>query len=265
MYANQFNASSACNGGAGYGNCAGFIEWLSAGAALIWGNNAPVLNSTTESGINYIVWFEALRVSNTTYSQTAAPNGWGYCGTTQTGSLSNWDQNSNATSGYHCLDSPGMGVGDLLTGNFPTVCDQTTGCGTYNGSWSNEAVDPVYEWENTFTPVPSNPSGTANFFPSAAPTGPQWVANVDYYLWCNASTGNHSGCSTFTGATGTGSGALASRPSTCTTGVAWFSTDQGSWNGSGNGFGSGVLSKCSATNTWTNYYTPYVYPHPLDM
>jgi len=47
--------------------------------------------------------------------------------------------------------------------------------------------------------------------------------------------------------------------------VAYFSTDQGSWNTSGNGFGNGVLDKCTGTNTYTNAaYTPYTYPHPLD-
>lgn len=69
--------------------------------------------------------------------------------------------------------------------------------------------------------------------------------------------------SMFDGTSGTGSGARASRPATCTTGVAWWATDQGSWNTSGSG-GQGVLDKCTATNTWTNAaYVPYEYPHPL--
>jgi hypothetical protein len=65
----------------------------------------------------------------------------------------------------------------------------------------------------------------------------------------------------FTGATGVGSGTLASRPGTCTTGVGYWATDQGSWNTGGAG-GQGAFYKCTSTNTWTAYYTPYPYPHP---
>lgn len=66
----------------------------------------------------------------------------------------------------------------------------------------------------------------------------------------------------FDGTVGTGSGVRVSRPATCTTGVAYWSTDQGSWNSSGSG-GQGVLDKCTSTNTWTNaWYVPYDYPYP---
>jgi len=63
-----------------------------------------------------------------------------------------------------------------------------------------------------------------------------------------------------------GYGTLASRPATCTTGVFWFATDQGSWNtAAGTPGGQGIGYKCTATNTWTAYYTPLTYPHPLDV
>lgn len=66
----------------------------------------------------------------------------------------------------------------------------------------------------------------------------------------------------FNGTVGVGRGVLASKPATCTTGVGYWATDQGSWNTGGSG-GQGVFYKCTATNTWTQYYTPYTYPNPL--
>jgi hypothetical protein len=55
----------------------------------------------------------------------------------------------------------------------------------------------------------------------------------------------------FDGTAGVGSGAYASLPVTCTTGVAYWATDRRK------------LYKCTDTDTWTEYYTPYTYPHPL--
>jgi len=68
--------------------------------------------------------------------------------------------------------------------------------------------------------------------------------------------------SSFNGTTGVGYGLLSARPTTCTAGVGYWATDQGSWNTSGSG-GQGVFYKCLSTNTWALYYTPYSYPHPL--
>ena len=96
------------------------------------------------------------------------------------------------------------------------------------------------------------------------------VANRDYYP--SASGVQTSPTSPFDGTSGTGWGTLANRPTTCTPGVAYFATDQGSWNtSSSNPYGvqqngaDGVLYKCTAPNTWTLYYTPYTYPHPLQL
>ena len=64
----------------------------------------------------------------------------------------------------------------------------------------------------------------------------------------------------FNGTSGVGSGLLSARPSSCTTGVGYWATDQGNWNATG---ASGLFYKCTSTNTWTQSYTPYPYPHPL--
>jgi hypothetical protein len=60
-----------------------------------------------------------------------------------------------------------------------------------------------------------------------------------------------------------GVGVIASRPGTCTTGVAYWATNEGEWNSTNGATADGRLYKCTSTNTWTLYYTPYTYPHPL--
>jgi hypothetical protein len=65
----------------------------------------------------------------------------------------------------------------------------------------------------------------------------------------------------FDGTTGIGVGTLANRPSTCTTGVGYWATDQCDWNSENPG-PDGCLYRCTGDN-WELYYTPYTYPHPL--
>lgn len=82
--------------------------------------------------------------------------------------------------------------------------------------------------------------------------------NVEFYsdVWAS--------CSGASCTTGVGVGTLANRPASCTPGVGYWATDQGTWNQApGTPGGQGVLYKCTAPNTWTRYYTPYTYPHPL--
>ncbi len=251
IYENTFTATSNCTV-----EC-GNVIWMSSGTGVIWGN-------TANSYYNAFANIHEMRVDNSTYTQTATPNGWGYCGTNFNGTGSAWDQNTNTASGYTCLDQVGRGVGDLIQGQFPNACDKTQGCPSYNGTWPNEALEPVYEWSDswggstgTFSPVMAQ----ANTCSPNCTGGSLIQANRDYYLWCNPSS--LSGCTSFNGTVGVGSGPLASAPSTCTPGTAYWATDQGNWNTSGSG-GQGELHKCTAMNTWTLYYTPYTYPHPLD-
>ena len=222
--------------------------FLSSGTGVSWGNTAA-------TGYETFMSMHSMRRDNTTYGETATPNGWGYCGTSFNGTGSAWDQNTSATTGYACLDQPGRGKGDLLQGQFPNACDSTSGqCSSsnYNGSWPNEATEPIYEWLDSWTPAPGYPYGFVNNYNTDV-----LVQNRDFYLWCNPS--NSTGCSSFTGAStvgsgtngGVGSGLLSARPSTCTPSVAYWATD------------TNTLYQCSSTNTWTTYYTPYTYPHPL--
>lgn len=156
---------------------------------------------------------------------TGAPPG---TGGTNAGFLST-DNETPCTSGATCTRPL-----DPIGGVYPYRDQPGVGHG--------QIVMPLYAWNNV--------NGPASDWSDA--TGGLLAVNRDYYNY-NAS---------FTGATGVGSGVLASRPGTCTTGVAYWATDQGTWNQSSSG-GQGLLYTCVSTNTWSLGYTPYTYPHPL--
>jgi hypothetical protein len=142
---------------------------------------------------------------------------------------SEWDKNQLGEQGYPCLDQPGHFFGD------------DRGADTLFGA---------YFWGNTKDSTQTD--GMADALN-------QWEPRLrDYHVKPNRDFYNQE--EPFTGATGVGVGALAARPVTCTTGVGYWATDQGSWNRLGD---NGVFYKCTATNLWTLYYTPYSYPHPL--
>lgn len=251
------------------GNYVDTDNWISSGSARIWGNTTTSSSAAGGTGYDaFIKWLD-MRDNSVTYTQSPPPAGWGYCGTAQTGTASNWDQNNNS-SGYRCLDGPGSGQGDLLIGGFTgdgsgsnNVQNSTTGClSNQTCAYPRQANEGLYEWLDNFSPTPSNPT---TFF-AAGYTGS--TQNVDYWLDCRA--GTQSGCTTFTGAStpgsatvgGVGSGLKSARPTTCTVGVGYWATDEGNWNHSGSG-PQGNLYICTATNTWTLSYTPFTYPHPL--
>lgn len=226
------------------------------GTGLVWGNSM-------DNVYKNMFLFKTTRINNNTYSQSGTPSGWGYCGTAFDGRGSNWDGGTalgtDTTTGYPCLDQPGRGQGDLIQGGFPNKVNANTG----TIRWPNQSLEPIYIWNNVGGVVAGwGGSYYANL------SGGRVAANRDYYP--QASGIQSSSTSPFNGTSGTGWGTLANRPSTCTQGVAYFATDQGSWNTStSNPYGvqlngaDGVLYKCTATNTWTLYYTPYTYPHPL--
>jgi hypothetical protein len=226
--------------------------FASAGTGVVWSNTLPSSSAGGGTGYKIFIEMHSMRRDNVTYGEAPAPNGWGYCGTSFNGTGSNWDQNSNPSTGYRCLDQPGQGMGDLLTGGFSfdgsgsnNATNSATGCTASSScAWPRQALEPVYEWMDNYSCVPSNPCNFESSYDAGA-----FVNNSDYYLWCSASS--TSGCTTFNGTVGTGSGLLASRPSSCTAGVAYWATD------------ASTLYKCASTNTWATYYQPYVYPHPL--
>jgi len=126
----------------------------------------------------------------------------------------------------------------------------------YDGSHSRDAngqdqqLSPIYSVNNYEQAEHAGASGvivTCDDAPDCGPGRPSqasFVANNREYYYQTTN---------FTGATGTGAGTRAARPGTCTTGVAYVSSDF-----------PDTLDKCTATNTWTNaWYRKFTYPHPL--
>jgi len=155
---------------------------------------------------------------------------WGLCNGTRF-----VDSNVSGQSGRLCRDQVGA-LGDQ----------------SYWGSpWSTPASvqipGPSYQWRNT------GPNGEIGHQLVNDPYSFKHIqANRDYFAYT----------ASFTGTVGVGEGPLANRPSTCTTGVGYWATDQGEWNSRRSG-ADGQFYKCTSTNTWSLYYVPYAYPHPL--
>ncbi len=203
---------------------------INGGTALVWGNTVTQYRWMMEIGYT--------RKDNSTYNYGSPPTGWGNCNGTS-GTV--WD----GPGGYPCMDQPGRGAGDLLSG-YPISATVNRRTGTQ--AWVQQALSPIYIWGNTYTPAGGySPTGQVNAGPSA-----MIAANREYYHNVGAS------CSGANCLTGIGSGTLAARPPNCTAGPGGNTPGVGYWATDQN-----TLYVCTATNTWSAYYTPYTYPHPL--
>lgn len=189
-------------------------------------------------------------VTDTSHLTLANSTGGALTGSTYTVG-SSWDGNTDLT-GYPCLDQPGRGQSELLSGSMPSIVNTERGNII---AWPNQALEPLREWSNTFTAVPGWGNNDDHHV-SLGNGSSVLVENRDYYKET----------ASFNGTVGVGVGVRASRPATCTTGVAYWSTDQGgNWHTTNGTANDGTLDVCTATNTWTNaVYTPYTYPHPLN-
>ena len=228
----EFYANSVICGNTG--GCQGVVP-IRSGTSITFGNTINNRESPAHTWWNQYVAFSIYRIDLFT-------------------DVSPWLQCPGAydqTSPVICLDQPNRRGGTYLSGSTPSP----TG-------WSNQVLEPAYEWDNSgYNPV------FGNVYPTGY--GAYLQANRDWYTDNSLGTpqAQTSATSPFNGTSGVGFGTLARRPSTCTTGVGYWATDEGSWNTSAQtyvgGYTQGRLYTCTATDTWTLYYTPYTYPHPL--
>ena len=150
-------------------------------------------------------------------------------------------------------------------GSWGIFFDNTyTGPGTpnpnvdqYNGGCTNQIVPPStnYDPEVNNTYVFNNVANGTTVMSMIA-----GLANA-CGISENADWWNYN--SSFKGTTGIGRGLKSAIPATCTTGVAYWVTNEGSWNTTVSANTSGQFYKCISTNNWQLYYTPYAYPNPL--
>ncbi len=135
----------------------------------------------------------------------------------------------------HALDMPGVTGGSLLS-NVPPSRPRR---------WYDQQLNPVREWLNT--------SGGSTITGRVVACPATLCRENEHYYFYAAN---------FDGTSGVGAGARANRPPTCTTGTAYWTTDEGEWWAQHPG-ADGRLYTCTATNRWALSYTPYTYPHPL--
>jgi hypothetical protein len=154
----------------------------------------------------------------------------------------------------------GMGNGSMHY-LWEEYCDDVNGPPVTASDGQPLHVSDSYFWNNR-----GGTSGTALNNPSYdASSGGGGVCGT-YPLIHNRDWWNHTG--SFNGTSGMGCGPLGNRPSTCTTGVGYWATNQSCSSVPSESIGrnptsaiSGTLYRCTSTNNWTSYYTPYTYPY----
>ncbi len=189
-------------------------------------------NTITRSGTTATV----ITVGNTTAEMGLADDDWVFIS----------DSDPIGFRGTYQIDNVTTNSFTYVMGNDPggDSTSYTNGISKVPSGWNDQVTEKCYQWLNT-----------SDFGNMEFAVFPYHIYNIrEDDMYYNYTSG-------FDGSGGMGAGARGSRPGNCTTGTAWWASDQGTWNSLGD---DGVLDVCTATNTWTNaVYTPLPYPHPL--
>lgn len=120
MYNNTFSYSNV--------NQLAFIAWIRGGTGVFHDNQI------TASGYsNKLVQVVNCRDSDAGCGGGPSYAPWGACNGSAT-----WDQNSGGGTGYRCVDQPGSGTSNLVSGDPASPA-----------AWIGNILDPVYVWNNT--------------------------------------------------------------------------------------------------------------------
>ena len=239
--------ASGYRGGSGYdfNNSIGLNAGGSGGFVTAYATEIFRLGSPGGAPMNFTVGADSHTVSSSFrgwYSVSGSPTDCkcssnSDCGGAGICNLISPPNDAACGTGYKVIsDIDGSGTGAQL--GYPAR-DQL-GVGSDNPSTHAQVAAgmPAYSWSNT---DPNNSNAVITNLVSNSGDTNYIQPNIDFY---------EQGA-TFTGATGTGTGLLSARPSTCTVAVGYFATD------------TNTLYLCKTTNTWTASYSPAVYPDPL--
>lgn len=137
------------------------------------------------------------------------------------------------------------------------LVQQTLGSWSTNGSTATVSVTATAGLIVGDTVLISGSTGASGGWNIDGPWTLTGVTSTSFtFQDTHASSSNATPMTGVVYSSGLGHGLLSYRPTTCTTGAAYWATDANNANGE--------LYSCTASNTWTAFYTPYTYPHPLD-
>ncbi len=122
------------------GHAVAYVQWIRGGTGVVFGNTI-----STVFGPNSVVQASNCRDADAGCGGGPSYAPWGACN-----GSSAYDQNSSG--GYRCVDQPGSGTSNLISGATPSPV-----------AWVGNSLDPIYVWNNTVNGLARNTvSGSTN-------------------------------------------------------------------------------------------------------